>query len=67
MLLLNKNSIEDLKPSDVEAYQYHPVPAEERWRLGFLDEMLKVRQGVLEVPGMEEAEVEAILQFLCTQ
>ena len=64
MLLLNKNCIGDLKTSDIEAYHYHPVPAAERWRLGFLDEMMEMRQGVLEVPDMEEAKVEAILQLV---
>ena len=42
---------------------YYPVPVEEEWRVGCLDELLNDQ---LEVPGFNENELKDIVSFICS-
>ena len=39
---------------------------EDEWKIGFVKELVEVKQGDLEVEGLEPAEVEEMLRFVCT-
>ena len=55
MLLAGKTSILSLHGAD---FQYHKIPECEAWRIGFLKELIEVKQEGLVVEGMEKAEIE---------
>ena len=42
------------------------VDESEKWGIGFLEELINVRQEELVVPGFENTELEEIIEFLCT-
>ena len=64
MLLSGRNRIEDLKDVDIP---YHAVPPDEAWRIGFVKEIVDLKHGELEVPGLLKKELDSILEYLCTQ
>ena len=43
---------------------YREVPAEEKWRLGLLNELLEKK---LEIPGFTNDELKEIISFACTE
>ena len=64
MLLAGRTSAMDLQGADS---QYHKIPESEEWRINFLKELIEVKQEGLEVEGMEQAEIEEILNYICTE
>ena len=67
MLMAGKQQIEDLHGADTEIIEYHTVPESQSWRTNFLKELVEVRQGELEVPGMAKQDLDQILNYICTQ
>ena len=56
-----KVSIKDLGYVDIP---YYDVPEGEAWRIGFVKELLDIKQdGPL--PGWEQEELDSILNYLC--
>jgi hypothetical protein len=53
-----------LKPSDVKA-KYRDVPRNDEYRVGFIKEIIDVKNNQLEVKGFNDDELEEILQHLC--
>ena len=53
-----------LQPSDVKA-KYRNLPENEKYRVGFIKELIDVKINQLEVTGFDDEELEAILQHLC--
>ena len=49
-----------------EKMRYCKVPATEQWRLNVIDEHLKDRARELEISELENPEIEAMLEYLCT-
>ena len=49
MLLTDKVSIADLTPEDASSIKYREVPEKEFWRIGFLKELIELRDGDLQV------------------
>ena len=43
---------------------YREIPAEEKWRLGLLYELLEKK---LEIQGFAKYELEEIITFVCTE
>ena len=64
MLLAGRTSPLDLHGADS---QYHKIPECEEWRINFLKELIEVKQEGLVVEGMEQAEIEEILDYICTE
>ena len=56
--------IHSLKPSDV-SYDYKEFPAEEKFRVNLIKELIEVKQNKLEVPGFSLDEVDELLQHVC--
>ena len=64
MLQSERSSIDDIKNVDI---QYHMVPESEAWRVDFVKEIVDMKHGELEVPGMLLTELDYILNYLCTE
>ena len=65
MLKASKNNIEELLKNKV-AIDYHEMPQEESWRTDFVKEIIDIKNEELVVPGFDEAQIEEILEHLCT-
>ena len=51
MLLTEKLKIADLTPEDADSIKYREVPEKELWRIGFLKELIELKDGDLQVSG----------------
>jgi hypothetical protein len=64
LLQTDVQDVRNLKPSDVKK-KYRILPENEKFRVGFIKEIVDVRNNQLEVEGFDDDEIEAILQHLC--
>ena len=65
MMLAGKNTVEELVMGNVD-FDYHKVDESEAWRVDFVQEIIELRFGDLEVPGMDHDELQQILEYICT-
>ena len=65
MIMTELGRIEDLKPGKVD-FEYHKVKKIDEWKIGFVKELVDVKQEELNVTGMDLVELEEILEYLCT-
>ena len=65
MILADKTRIWDLR-ANLEDFQYHNIPDEEKWRINMLRELVNVKENECTVPGLEENELNEILEYICT-
>ena len=63
--LLNK-PVEILSHSDVSEVTYEAIDDEQKYRINFIQEIIDVRNSNLDVDGFSEAELDQILEHLCT-
>ena len=49
----------------VKNMEYFPPPPGDEWKIGFLQELIKVRDGLAVVPGISQDEVRAIIDEIC--
>ena len=66
MLLLNKASIEDLKPNDTNEIEYRQIPETERWKLDMVKEITDIKFGVQTLESFPHEELDIILDHICT-
>ena len=52
-------------PIDAMKVKYHEVKKEDEWKVKFVKEIIEVKQGTLDI-GLENSEIEDILEHLCT-
>ena len=64
MLKTDIQDVRRLKPNDVKV-KYRNLPENEKYRVGFIKELIDVKNNQLEVIGFDDEELEAILQHLC--
>ena len=64
MLQTDVQDVKMLKPIDVKT-KYRNVPENEKYRVGFIKEIVDVRNNQLVVEGFGDDELETILQHLC--
>ena len=65
MLLAAKNTIEELNAGTID-FDYNEVEEADEWKISLLQEIIEIRSGGLEVPGMEIDKLEEILEYFCT-
>ena len=65
LMLLNKEEISQVAPSDTLALQYNPVTEENEWRIKLLKELVEIRHGNLNV-DLSEEEINEIITDICT-
>ena len=66
MLLLGKTSVDDVFKEDVEKIEYFKLADNEAWKVETIKEIIQVKQGLYQVPGFANDELETILDYLCT-
>ena len=66
-LMVGKFSLDSIDRSDVENIQYHPINEEEEWRIGAIQELLKIKNGEMEVADFDVEEIDSYLHSLCTE
>jgi hypothetical protein len=64
MLKTDIQDVRRLKPRDVKE-KYRNLPDNEKYRVGFIKELIDVKNNQLEVIRFDDEELEAILQYLC--
>ena len=65
MMLAEKNTIEDLEVENAD-FDYYKLEENEEWKVNIAEELIDIRHGGLEVPGMEDDELKEILDYICT-
>ena len=65
MLLVNKQNVDELVPSDAMNIKYNEIPKEQAWRVGLVKELTDVKFGELSVDGFSRNELNAILDYVC--
>ena len=63
-ILIGKED-QKLTESDAMKVKYHEVKKEDEWKVKFVNEIIEVKQGTLDI-GLENSEIEDILEHLCT-
>ena len=66
MLLVKKNNIEDLNPTDIDQIEYCPVDEHDKWKIVFANELLELKSGSLVLPNFESDEIQEMLSYICT-
>ena len=64
MLLAEKTKIDDLDHNI--AIDYHPIDGRNKWKVNLIQELIEVKNGSLEVQGIQAEEVQQILEYVCT-
>ena len=65
MLQAGLSRVSDIRTSNCD-FEYHKVSEEDKWRIDFVKELVELRHGDLDVQGMDAADLELILEYLCT-
>ena len=66
MLLVNRNSVVELKPSDSNEIEYSPIPESESWIIQTVNEITDIKFGSMTLCDFPHEELEEILDSLCT-
>ena len=65
LLQTDKLSVDHLVKDDISGLQYHPTLPGDKWKEGFVKEILDLRSNKLEIEGFDEEELECILENIC--
>ena len=65
MLLLEKDSLNEVSSRDADELVYASVPEEENWRINFVQELTDIKFGDYEVKGFSPDEINEILRSVC--
>ena len=67
-IMLNCGADPVLGPTheDITRTAFEAVPTGEEWRIGMINELIDIRDGVINITGLETKELEEMLVFLCT-
>ena len=66
LLLTDKSHVSELVPNDAFQVKYHPLEAEEEWKVNLIHEIIQIKEEQLDVPDFSLASLEELLTFLCT-
>ena len=50
----------------MEDFQCHNISEKEKWRIHILRELVNIKEHECTVPGLEENEIDEILEYICT-
>ena len=65
MILLGKNSVDDLSVDDIDSMEYHTISENEAWRVDLIQELIAVRENEGEITGFTSKELDDILNHVC--
>ena len=57
---------ESVTPAEGRNVRYFPPPPEQEWRIPLLLELLDAREGRSVIPGIDSAEIELMINRVCT-
>ena len=66
MLLLDKNNIDELSPTDSQALIYHEIPEDQTWRINMVRELINIRYQECYLENFSFEELDIIMEVLCT-
>jgi hypothetical protein len=57
----------DLNCNNTKSYmKYFPVPEQENWRMGFLEELMEADAKTLNIENMDAKDITSMIDILCT-
>ena len=65
-MLTTKDDISDLVPSDVLQMEYHPVNANDEWRITMVKELIDVKWGQAVIENLSHREIDDIIEDICS-
>ena len=65
MLETGKTNVDQLNDVGIENIEYHPVSAEDKWKILVIKECIDVKYGRLNIDGFSSEELEEISSHLC--
>ena len=65
LLKTEKSIVQELVPSDVLDFTYKPMENNERWKINIIQEIIEMKNGILEMDNFKRDELEEILEYLC--
>ena len=65
MILLGKNSVDDLSVDDIDSIEYHTISENDAWRVDLLQELIAVRENEGKITGFTSEELDDILNHVC--
>ena len=66
MLLVGKSFVSEVTKADADRVEYFPIGDNEKWKVGSIQEIINIKNGLMEVPGFELEELDEVLDYLCT-
>ena len=66
MLNCGADSVVGPTHEDITRTAFEAVPTGEEWRIGMINELIEIRDGVIDITGLATNELEEMLVFLCT-
>ena len=65
MLLMGKTSYDDVTRDNMKDIEYYKVKEEDKWKICIAAEAYKVSNGESEIEMISQAEMAALLQYIC--
>ena len=65
LLQTEKSIVQELVPSDVLGFAYKPMENKEKWKITIIQEIIEIKNGILEMDNFRQDELEEMLEYLC--
>ena len=65
MLIVGKNTIDDLNPTDACLIEYRPMKDEDEAKVGLLKELIEVKHGDYTIAEFDKSEIDDIIRSIC--
>ena len=66
MILLGKTSIENISKSDGGSVEYFKIREADSWRVEMIEEIINLKNQVLDIENFSDAELDCMLTYICT-
>ena len=66
MQIAGKTSIDDLKKGDFNDLIYNKIPAGEEWKIRLAEELIEMKNGIMNVKILTAEEINEILTYIVT-
>ena len=66
MLLAGKSCVEQVNRATTDSITYFELDEVDRWKVGFIREVIDFKNDMVDVPGFSLGEMETILKHICT-
>ena len=66
MLLAGKSCVEQVNRATTDNITYFKLDEVDRWKVGFIREIIDFKNDMVDVPGFSLGEMETILKHICT-